>query len=119
MHLYIDTNNYLSFYHYSSNDLEELRKLIVLLSEQLLILQLPEQVVNEFFRNRDNKVAHALKVFQAEKLTNKFPNMCKEYEEYERLRNLIETYEKTKNALLEKVKDDFKNVRLKADTIIE
>jgi hypothetical protein len=28
MHLFIDTNIYLAFYHFSSDDLEELKKLL-------------------------------------------------------------------------------------------
>ena len=48
IHLFIDTNVYLKFYHYSNDDLEELNKLLVLLDNEKLELYLPEQVINEF-----------------------------------------------------------------------
>ena len=61
MNLFIDTNIFLSFYHLSSADLEELRKLVVLIDQGRLKLYLPSQVVDEFRRNRDNKIADAIK----------------------------------------------------------
>ena len=70
MNLYIDTNIFLSFYHLSSDDLEELNKLTVLLDQNRLTLYLPKQVVDEFRRNRDSKIADAVNKFKAEKLSN-------------------------------------------------
>ena len=52
MNIFIDTNVYLSFYHLSSDDLEELKKLVVLAREGKVVLLLPEQVIDEFRRNR-------------------------------------------------------------------
>jgi len=51
MYLFIDTNVFLSFLHYSSDDLEELNKLAVVIRNKKLMLLLPEQVVIEFWRN--------------------------------------------------------------------
>jgi predicted nucleic acid-binding protein len=118
MNLFIDTNVLLSFYHLSSDDLEELRKLIVLLGENRVALHLPEQVVNEFRRNRENKIADALKRFNEERLSGQFPQICKEYEEYSRLRKIIDAFQQTKGQLLEKITKDFRNETFKADNII-
>lgn len=90
--LFLDTNTYLSFYHYSSDDLEELRKLAVLLQQKKLVLCLPRQVVDEFRRNRDAKIADALKRFRDEKLSE-FPQMCKDYPEYEAARDALKKYQ--------------------------
>ena len=60
MNIFIDTNVYLSFYHLSSDDLEELKKLVVLAREGKVVLLLPEQVIDEFRRNRAAKIADAL-----------------------------------------------------------
>jgi hypothetical protein len=61
MNLFIDTNIFLSFYHLSSDDLEELRKLGVLLDKKKVTLLLPKQVIDEYRRNREVKIADALK----------------------------------------------------------
>jgi predicted nucleic acid-binding protein len=88
MNLFIDTNVLLSFYHYSSDDLEELQKLTVLISEGQVTLILPEQVVSEFRRNREAKIADALKRFTAERLNDQFPQITKDYDEYECTRSV-------------------------------
>lgn len=44
MNLFIDTNVFLSFYHLSDDDLEEIRKLSVLLERGNIRLWLPQQV---------------------------------------------------------------------------
>ena len=59
--LFIDTNILLSFYHLSSDDLEELRKLIALIDTGQITLVVTEQVKDEFFRNRGAKIADAMK----------------------------------------------------------
>ena len=54
LNLYIDTNAYLSFFHLTSDDLEELKKLELLIETTREIqLHLPEQTYDEFNRNRD------------------------------------------------------------------
>jgi predicted nucleic acid-binding protein len=53
VHLFIDTNIFLSFYAYASDDVEELRKLTKLISTDQLKLYLTEQVRDEFYRNRE------------------------------------------------------------------
>jgi len=45
MLMFIDTNVFLTFYHFSNDDLEELRKLRVLLEREEVVLYLPQQVV--------------------------------------------------------------------------
>jgi predicted nucleic acid-binding protein len=119
MNLYIDTNILLSFYHLSSEDLEELHKLVVLLDQERLALHLPDQVVNEFRRNRDSKITDAVNKFRAEKLNNLFPQICKEYEEYKQMRDTIKQFEEAKSQLLEKLTVDISREELKADKIIE
>ena len=54
MNVFIDTNVFLSFYHLSSDDLEELQKLAVLLRQSKVRLWLPEQVRIGPRRNGEN-----------------------------------------------------------------
>lgn len=119
IHLFIDTNVYLKFYHYSNDDLEELNKLQVLLDNDKLELYLPEQVINEFNRNRDTKLADALKTFNSLKLSNQFPQFCKEYKEYENLKKIIREFDQEKQTLLKNVMLAITTESLKADKIID
>ena len=119
MNLFIDTNIFLSFYHLTSDDLEELKKLGVLLRQNQITLLLPEQVIKEFRRNRENKIADALKRLREQRLNLQFPQLCKDYEEYSRLRQLQQEYEEHHATLLQRIAQDVGNESLKADTTIQ
>lgn len=84
-----------------------------------LELYLPEQVANEFHRNRDTKLADALKTFNQSKLNNQFPQFCKDYQEYETLKRLIKEYNQEKQTLLNNLMLKIETNTLKADKIIE
>ena len=118
MHLFIDTNVLLSFYHFAGDDLEELKKLIVLLGQKKLRLYLPNQIVSEFRRNREGKIADALKKLKDQRLNLQFPQICKDYPEYGKLRELQKAYETHHTELLNKLGDDIASFALKADAII-
>jgi predicted nucleic acid-binding protein len=119
MALFIDTNVFLSFYHLSSDDLEELKKLDVLLDREEEALYLPSHVIDEHRRNREAKIADALKRLRDQKLSLQFPQMCKDYAEYADLRRLQETYKACHSQLLEKLEADVQDCSLKADGVIE
>jgi hypothetical protein len=120
LHLYIDTNAYLTFFHLTSDDLEELKKLQVLIAKTKDIqLHLPEQTFDEFNRNRETKIADALKRFKEEKLNNQFPQMSKEYPEYGKMRDAIKEFEQNKSKLLEKLYKDIFSMNLAADRLID
>ncbi|WP_316753317.1 PIN domain-containing protein [Pedobacter gandavensis] len=120
IHLYIDTNAYLTFYHLSSDDLEELKKLLVLVKKtQEITLHLPEQTFDEFNRNREVKIADAIKRFREEKLTNQFPQMSKDYPEFKKMKDAIKQFDESKAKLLEKLMKDVLGKQLAADKLIE
>lgn len=118
MNVFIDTNIYLKFYHYSNAELEELKKLIVLIEEGELKLFITRQVLNEYTRNRETKIADALKTFKEEKLNGAFPAFFKEYDEFESMRKAINDYQKNKKNLLDKLVIEIDNHTLKADSIM-
>jgi predicted nucleic acid-binding protein len=118
MNLFIDTNVFLSFYHLSSDDLEELRKLVVLIDQDKVKLLLPVQVIDEFRRNRDSKITDAIRRFTEEKLNRQFPQICKEYEEYRVMQEAITRYLEAQSIIVEKLYQDFQNQTFVADTII-
>lgn len=116
--IFIDTNIFLSFYHYSNDDLEELKKLSLFIDQRRIKLYIPSQIVDEFDRNREIKISDALNKFKDEKLSNQFPQICKEYEEYKPLKDALKTYQSLKSVLLDKLLKDIKSNNLKADKII-
>lgn len=118
LNIFLDTNIYLSFYHFSSDDLEELKKLTVLLREKKATLFLTQQVLDEFSRNREIKIQDALKQFNESKMVDSFPNITKEYPEYETLRQIKRDFETTKQTLLDKMYNNISKHTLKADVII-
>lgn len=118
LNLFIDTNIFLAFYHFSSEDLEELRKLEALITGNQICLFLPAQVKDEFRRNRDAKIADAIKRLKDQKLNFEFPQVCKDYAEYSTLRELQKKYAASHAALVANVLDSAVAESLKADEII-
>lgn len=118
MNLFIDANVLLLFYHFSSDDLDELNKLLVLIKKKQITLHLPFQIVDEIKRNRDIKIADALKGFK-EKVEFPFPNMTKQYPEFDILKKGIKSFEETRQTLTKKLENDIKENKLKADLIID
>lgn len=118
MNLLIDTNVFLSFYHYSSDDLEELNKLVVLLRQGEVKLYLPEQIDIEFWRNRAGKIADAMKKLREQHLNIQFPQLSKDYNEYTYMREAQREYSLQHAQLINRIKKDIAEQKLKADTII-
>jgi hypothetical protein len=119
MKLFIDTNIFLSFYHLTSEDLEELRKLAVLLDQKKVILYVTDQVRAEFSRNREIKIADAVKRLTDQRPNLQFPQLCKDYAEYNELRELQRSYESAHSSLLTNIGRDVAAKTLKADKTIQ
>lgn len=119
MNLFIDTNVFLSFFHLSNDDLEEIHKLAVLIDKGDVTLWLTEQVKDEFKRNRESKISDAIKKLKEQKSKPQFPQICKDYEEYTKIRELQKDFDKKLSSLIKKVDDDVANRTLKADQEID
>jgi hypothetical protein len=117
--LFLDTNIFLSFFHFAKDDLEALRQLAVLVKRERVTLLLPDQVVREFRRNRDGKVADALRQVENAKLPAEYPRLCQDFGEYHELRAQLDGYEKTRKALLEKVRSAAEEHKFAADMTSE
>lgn len=119
MHLYIDANVFLDFFHMTSTDIEELKKLVALIQEKQIVLYIPEQTIDEIIRNRDSKISDALDVFQKANVNIKFPAFLKSFDEYEELRRLINEVNKKHAELFKKAKDAALSGGFEADDLIE
>jgi len=111
--IFIDSNVFLSFYGFTKDDLEELKKLVVLLKEEKVCLYLPEHVIEEVERNRESRIAEALKKFREHNFSLNLPQICKNYEEYEKMVELQKEISKLHDQLLNKMMEDIKNIVLK------
>ena len=118
MKLFIDTNIFLSFFHYTSDDLEELAKLTTLVKNGHVELLIPQQTRDEFARNREVKIADAIKRLRDQRLNLQFPQIAKDYPEYTALRDLQRQYERNHAELIRKITDDVKQISLNADELI-
>lgn len=120
MHLYIDANIFLDFFHLTSTDIEELRKLTALIKEDKIILYMPEQTCFEISRNRDSKIADALEKFKKDTgaFRVNFPAFTKSHEEYEQIRELLKEANKKHSSLYSKVSEIAEDNELDADKLI-
>ena len=115
MKIFLDTNVYLSFYHYTSNDLDELNKLAVLIKADSCVLYTTTQLLDEFKRNREGKIFEALKNFKPPKLALEFPRFCQDYHEFAEMQGLQKSFAKAHDAILKKIDTEVKASNLKAD----
>jgi len=118
MHLFIDTNIFLNFYHYSASDIEELKKLAALIDSGEIVLYAPEQLIDEMHRNRDNKISDAMKIFAKVNFSLAAPAFCKPYDEFDELQALLKQVNMKHSALCDKIKADVAGNFLNADHII-
>ena len=119
MQLFIDTNIYLAFYQLTSEDLEELNKLIVLIEKGDVTLYVTNQVCSELSRNREIKIAEAINRLREQHLNLQFPQMCKDYPEYALLRDHQKLFEDNHATLIKALVEDSERNRLKADKTID
>lgn len=117
--IFIDTNIFLSFYHISNENLNELAKLADSLNEGEVVLFLPDQVIDEFWRNRESKVADAMNAFRKHSFKVSFPQICIGYPEYQEIQCLIRKCSDAKTSLVNAIEKDFLNQELRADYVIE
>ncbi|WP_198521192.1 PIN domain-containing protein [Janthinobacterium sp. 64] len=73
IHLFVDTNVFLTFYSYTKDDLGQLKKLIENLGDDRIQLHLPQQVLNELERNREPKLKASADQFKKRKLPDLDP----------------------------------------------
>jgi len=72
-HVFVDTNIYLSFYHFSNDDIDSLGTLRQKVIDSEVILHLPRQVMNEWERNREIKLKTAAEEFNKPAFQTQIP----------------------------------------------
>ncbi|MBP2015574.1 PIN domain-containing protein [Anaerococcus degeneri] len=116
MNLFIDSNIWLSLYDFSDDNLSQFEKLKTYKDHKIKLF-IPQQVVDEVYRNRDNKLNSTYKNFQLK--IPKFPNFTKPYPEYNEFKDKMEDLDKKFNEWKDNIHKDIINNNLSADKTIE
>lgn len=116
MKAFIDANIFLSFYRYSNDDLEQLRKLEALVGEEIELL-LPQQTKDEVNRNREKVISDSLKQLKSD-FPKSFPSYSTQYESYRKLRRSIEIAQTRFDRLKAEIDNDINDRNLLADNLL-
>ncbi len=105
IHVFIDTNIFLSFFAYTNDDIEELKKLVGLIKNDKIELYLTKQACREFARNRESKIVQALGEFAKIGLPG-LPRLMAHYPKGGAYSKAVKELKKTHNDLVVKAKAD-------------
>lgn len=117
MNIFIDTNIYLSLYHFSKDDLEKLEILVKLVKDEEIKLFYSDQINDEYKRNRERRILEANSGF-SKSVKIEIPQIIKDYDEFNTLKDLQKSINKEINSLSKKLLEDAKSFNLKADKVI-
>ena len=119
MHVFIDTNILLNFFHFSKDELDALNNVFASHEHGAAKVHLTQQVCDEFRRNRENKIKDALKRFKEVKYAAQLPSFMKGYEEYSSIRKLSAELQQLAKSIMEKADEDIAAHKLLADGLID
>ncbi len=119
MQLFIDTNILLSFYSLNQEDLAELNKLSDLIASSHVTLLLTDRIIDEFNRNREQRIDGAIKSLRNQTFNPPLPQLAEDYPEIDLLRQALKQYERAHTALTDRMTIDIKARTLKADRIVQ
>ncbi|MES2594185.1 MAG: PIN domain-containing protein [Verrucomicrobiota bacterium] len=118
MHVFIDTNILLNFFHFTKDELDALNNVFASHTHGAAKVHLTQQVCHEFKRNRENKIKDALKRFKESKFAAQLPSFMKNYEEHDKIKRLSSELQHIAKVLTEKVDADILANQLLADKLI-
>lgn len=113
--LFIDSNIWLSLYHFTNDDLAQFSKLKDMVNKSIRLF-VPQQVYDEIVRNREAKLKDALKSFEVNAF--RFPAFCKGYSEFEKTKDAYNNFVLQVNTWKKKIEVDIQSHRLPADVTI-
>ncbi|MFH1259662.1 MAG: PIN domain-containing protein [Elusimicrobiota bacterium] len=119
IYLFVDTNIYLNFFDLNRHHLSKIGELVPLINKKKINLFVTQQVVDEFYRNREKKLKQTLetiKVFEP-KLLN--PIVRPDIQEIREIQKLLENIERLRVQLVTKFPEQIKKKALHADRLIE
>ena len=115
--LFVDTNVFLSLYAFSDEDIEQFRNLFILSQEGEIDFLLTQQVIDEFWRNREAKISESI-VSIRQKSNLKMPAPVRELPEATLLLKSHRDFEDKRQALVDAFLKKAAGHKLKADELI-
>lgn len=119
MHVFIDTNILLNFFHFTKEEIDALSDVFASHEHGAASVHLTKQVCDEFLRNRESKIKDALKKFKDVKFAAQLPAFMKQYEEYEQIRQKSGELQELAKAISKKVDVDVVENGLLTDALIK
>lgn len=119
MHVFIDTNILLNFFHFSDDDLGNLERVFSAHEHGSAHILLTDQVRDEFKRNREFRIKDALRRFNDTGSAAQLPYFMKEYCEYEKITNLYAELERKQVEMMKWANSEIQNETLAADRMIK
>ena len=119
LHVFVDANIFLSFFRYTENDLDALRRVFASHEEGVVTVYLTQQVQDEVHRNRENMLNSAMATFRNPGIGIKTPSFVQNYPEAQRLSDLLKNMAKTRKQLLDKIETDIRKKNLLADRLLK
>ncbi|MDQ1924654.1 PIN domain-containing protein [Massilia pseudoviolaceinigra] len=117
-HLFIDTNVFLKFYHYSKDDLSQLRALIENLKAGNVTLHLPQQVLNELERNRERVLKDSADIFKKESCPTQIPRHMLDYAQAKEYADAVQIAIRARNSMINQASSEAANHTLLADKLM-
>lgn len=118
MKLFIDSNIFLSFYEFTSEDLTELDKLCRLIENKEMDLLLPQQVVDETWRKREETIDRSFTGFR-KRLSLSFPSYCKNHNHYDSMRKYQQKLQDLHAEMVKDLERDIEKQQLAADSLLQ
>ncbi len=107
-------------YDYTDDDLAKLQKFADVVTSGAVVVCLTGQVIDEYERNREKKIADVLKQLEAKVLhVGSLPRICDGYEEATAISKLSQELVLAKKELLAKVRSHAEDKTLAADQLIQ
>lgn len=117
LNVFIDTNVLVRFFAFSKDNLDEAAKLSALIETKQIRVHVTEQVVDEFYRQRDRELGGSMRNFESGSINEQTPRFMDGYDELKLYRDAAQTLKTTRQSLLNKVRSDLSNQTLRADTL--
>lgn len=119
MRVFVDTNVLLNLYHLSGPDLDEVKKILKLAENKQIELLVPQQVADEFWRNRERVIRDALDTFAKTKAQAFLPNIVRVNPKSSELRKAVDLVNSLAKALREETEQTIQEQKLPADKLVE
>ena len=119
INIFIDTNIFLSFYLHTSDDICDLEKIYSYIINGFVKLWLPLHEINEFNRNRDNKLYESLNCINKIKFDYSFPLIMTQHKDFSEFHATIKDIAKKKISIVNDIILEIESNNLHQDILIK